>query len=342
MALYHPSDLADRPSRHSTSMSNPRMCDVCALCNSNSKMMSVRPAASPQPEPKHSPDGRFRTILVLSGVALVAEAIGAAVTDSLALVLDAAHRITICAAILVALTVDRLKRSGISPAGHVRFHLANIRLATLSLAVALAALAYAVYETYAIVMADAESLTVRGAPIFATAAVALLISVIGLCIVPRGNYQRHRARTSAALWLSALSSGLAVASAAAETFIKAVFWFDFAAAIASATLLLTFLWSWLRDGVATLAGGLPGELNLADVRNDILKIPRVDSIHALEPGADPGGSTTLSVHVVSARGNHVEVTGAVTQLLREHFLVEHVTVQVEKAACDLGRRMTRD
>jgi cobalt-zinc-cadmium efflux system protein len=136
-----------------------------------------------------------------------------------------------------------------------------------------------------------------------------------------------------AAYLEVLTDSLAsVAVLVAGLVMRPTGWYvlDPLVTTAIAFLVLPRTISLLRQSAHILLEGTPGEVDLTELRRQLLEIPGVEELHDLHLWTLTSGLHSLSVHIratpESPRG---EVLKEVQRVLREDAGVEHATVQVE-------------
>ena len=93
-------------------------------------------------------------------------------------------------------------------------------------------------------------------------------------------------------------------------------------------------WRLLSESVGILLEGAPSDVNLAQLRESLLKIPGVAAVHDLHVWVLTSGNYAMSLHAVLHDGaEHDEVRRAICDHARAEFKIGHATVQVERAGC---------
>jgi cobalt-zinc-cadmium efflux system protein len=94
-------------------------------------------------------------------------------------------------------------------------------------------------------------------------------------------------------------------------------------------------WLLLRASVNILQEGVPEGIDVVKVRNALLSVARVTSIHHLHVWAVTSGKVSLTVHVVNEPGGDAEtrILPEIRRRLTEQFAITHITVQCELEPC---------
>lgn len=274
---------------------------------------------------------RLRWVLVVTGVVLAVELVGAWLTGSLALLADAAHMATDATAVLIALSASYVATRPPGPRTTFGLHRAEILAA---MANALILLVVCGYLAYAGVVRLVQPTEVQGSGMVAFAAVGLLANGASLVIMSRADTSSLNIRGA---FLEVLSDTLgSVLAIVAGLVIWRTGW-DRADAIASlliAALIVPRAFTLLRDTGAVLLESTPPGLDLAEVHHHLRHVPGVVEVHDLHAWTITSGMPSLSAHVTVTDAALAENgVGAVLDTLSicvaDHFDVRHVTFQVE-------------
>lgn len=276
---------------------------------------------------------RLAVALGLSLALLAAELVGALLTGSLALLVDAGHLLTDAAGLTMALLAATAMAKPPTP----RRTWGWARTETLSAgAQAFVLLAVGVY-------AVVEGIRRLVAPPAVAAGGLLLLGLLGLVantvsvLVLVGS--RHHDLNLRAAFLEVLNDALgSVAVVVAAVVIALTGWTraDAVAGLAIAVLIVPRAVVILRQAGSVLLETVPHDLDLADVRAHMLALEHVTDVHDLHASTIGTGRPVLSAHVVVEEhclhdGHTHEILDELQGCLREHFpvSVEHSTFQLE-------------
>jgi cobalt-zinc-cadmium efflux system protein len=261
------------------------------------------------------------------------EVVGGWLTHSLALLSDAMHMLTDCAALTLALLAQRLAAKPRTIERSYGFRRAET----------IAALLNAVFLCATSVWIAVEAVRRWSAPVPVLGRGMLLIATLGLVVnllsawalSTGGHGQNVNTRAAMAHVLSdALGSVAAIAAAAA------IVWFgwqraDSLASLGVSVLILWGAWRLLLEATDVLMQSAPRKLNLEKLRATIGETPGVCSIHELHVWQVAEGFSVLTVHVVvDAAFDGVRVTSDVAARVRSAHKITQVTVQPELAVAD--------
>lgn len=125
------------------------------------------------------------------------------------------------------------------------------------------------------------------------------------------------------------------------------FWLDPILSMLIAAVVVWGTWSLFRQSLHLLFDGVPGQIDLASVRADLLGLPGVSGLHDLHVWALSTARIGLTVHLVlradfnhSAQTASDELLKQAEHLLHEKFAIDHATIQIESQAyaahCELA------
>ena len=112
-------------------------------------------------------------------------------------------------------------------------------------------------------------------------------------------------------------------------------WVDSVVAILIGLWVVPRTWVLLRSSVNILLEGVPEDIDVDKVKQVLLGVPGVRSLHDLHIWAVTSGKSTLTVHLVTDSDINAEksVLPVVRTRLAEQFGIHHITVQCELEPC---------
>jgi cobalt-zinc-cadmium efflux system protein len=278
--------------------------------------------------------------LAITTVFLVVEIVGAFISNSLALLADAAHMLTDVAAICLALFAFWLGKRPATPERTFGYLRAEV-LAALVNAVALIVLAvYIFWEAWHRLQEPPE---VKTGPLLVVAIAGLLANTASAWILSRGNAHQENLNTRGAFLhvLGDLFGSAATIVAAIVIYFTGWYAADPILSVVIGGLVVFGAWSLLRESVDVLLEAAPRGIVIADVRRALESAPDVTGVHDLHVWTVTSGLTALSAHVETSDLDHWEETmTTLVNTLRESFGIAHVTLQPEPPRGD-GRDWDR-
>ena len=132
--------------------------------------------------------------------------------------------------------------------------------------------------------------------------------------------------------LSDLLGSVAVIVAAAVFLITGFQLIDVLASIFIGLFILPRTWSLIYQAVHALLEGAPRNVDLPVLRQHILDVEGVVSVHDLHVWNLTSGMNVMSAHVVvEENASSRRVLDQLNECLGEHFDIEHSTIQIERA-----------
>jgi cobalt-zinc-cadmium efflux system protein len=259
----------------------------------------------------------------------IVELVGAFVSNSLALLADAAHMLTDVAAIGLALFAMWLASRTTRPERTFGYLRAEI-LAALVNAVSLIVLAiYIFWEAWHRFQEPPE---VKSGPLLVVAVAGLLANIAAAWVLSRGAGHRDNLNTRGA-FLHVIGDLLgSVATIVAALVIAFTGWYaaDPLLSVLIGGLVVFGAWSLLRESVDVLLEAAPRGMVIADVRRAMDAVPGVAGVHDLHVWTVTSGLTALSAHVETANLADWETCmQSLATMLREQFGIAHATLQPE-------------
>ncbi|GAA3340397.1 cation diffusion facilitator family transporter [Curtobacterium pusillum] len=271
----------------------------------------------------------------ITATILVAEVIGAIATNSLALLVDAAHMLTDAGGLATALVAANLARRPTTAKRTWGFARAEVLSATAQAAVLLAVGLFVLIEGVQRLFAPPE---IASGGLLVFGIIGLVGNIASILVLASGRNANFNLR---AAFLEVLNDALGSVAVIIAAIIIAVTGWGGADAIAGlliGVLILPRAFKLLRETVNVLLESTPTGLNLDDVRTHLLEREHVIDVHDLHASQIATGLPVLTAHVSidSACFTDGSVPALLDDLQRcvaEHFevSVEHSTFQLEPA-----------
>lgn len=275
---------------------------------------------------------RLAWVLLLVGIYMVAEAVGGWLTGSLALLADAGHMLSDAAALALSLFAIWAARKPATSRHTYGFYRTEILAALVNGATLVAISIFIFIEAY---HRFTEPPEVQGALMMAIATGGLLINLGGLWILSGGKSESLNVRGA---WLHVATDALGSVGAIAAGAAVWAFgwnWADPAASVVIAVLVLYSSWALLKETVAVLMEGAPGNVDVDELRTGLLEREGVEAVHDLHVWTITSGMAAMSGHlVVTDEAYSEETIKAVRTFVHDKFGIDHITIQLEREAFD--------
>ncbi len=276
---------------------------------------------------RYSETSRLKWALAISAFYFFAELIAGFLTNSLALLSDAGHMITDVAALSLSLFAFRMARRPATLSSTYGFHRLEILAALFN--------GLTLWLIVGIILAAAYSRLLH--PPHVDSEGMLVVAVLGLVVnVASGAILyggHHRNLNLRGAFLHVVSDAIGSVGAIAAGLIMVVtHWYlaDPLISIFIGVLILYSSWSLVKDSLAVLMQAVPKGIELEEVRKTIEAVAGVSKVHDLHIWAVTSDIFTLSAHAVVDNGSDFHaVLNGIEDSLKEHFNIEHVTIQLE-------------
>ena len=279
--------------------------------------------------------GRIAIALGITSAVLVAEVVGAILTGSLALLVDAAHMLTDAGGLVLAFTAATLARRPATARRTWGWLRAEVLGASLQAAVLLAVGVFVVIEAVRRLFAPPE---IEGGLLLVFGIVGLVGNVVSLAVLASS---RRASLNLRAAFLEVLGDALGSVAVIVAAVVIALTGFALADAIAAVligALIVPRAVILLRDAANVLLESTPRGLDLDAVRDHLLEVPHVQSVHDLHVTQIATGLPVLTAHIVVDDecfydGHAPRMLDQLQSCVAEHFPVsiEHSTFQLELA-----------
>lgn len=279
--------------------------------------------------------GRLAVALGITATVLVAQAVGAVLTGSLALLVDTAHMLTDVAGLVVALVAASLALRPASSRRTWGFRRVEVLAALGQAAVLLAVGAYVLVEGVQRLVSPPE---VPSAELVVFGVVGLAGNVASLLVLASARTANLNMR---AAFLEVLNDALgSVGVIVAAVVIATTGWqrADAVAGLLIGALIVPRAVTLLREAADVLLESTPRGLDLDAVRRHLLELDHVESVHDLHASLIASGLPVISAHVVVRDacfqdGHAPRILDDLQTCVATHFdiSVEHSTFQLEPA-----------
>ena len=275
----------------------------------------------------------LRIALLLTTAFLVVEIVGGILTNSLALISDAAHMFTDTAALAIALAAVRIAKRPADARRTFGYYRFEILAATVNTVLLFAVAIYILIEAYQRLKQPPE---IASFGMLIVAIVGLCVNLISMRLLSGGKQSSLNVKGAyLEVWSDMLGS-IGVITGALLIQWTRWWWIDSVVAVAIGLWVLPRTWVMFRQTLNVLLEGVPEDLRLSDVENEIRGVDGVADVHDLHVWAISSGKVSATVHVVATVPDTqlTTVMKSVRTLLADRFEIHHSTVQVEQQACE--------
>lgn len=238
--------------------------------------------------------------LALTVTFLIVEVIAGFVTQSLALLSDAAHMFTDAAALAIALAaikIGKLPADNKRNFGYQRFEI----LAALFNALMLFVVAiYIVYEAYQRLSQPAE---IQSLGMLMVAGLGLIVNLISMRILFSSASDSLNMKGAYLEVFSDALGSVGVIVAAILIYFTGWMWVDTVIAVLIGFWVLPRTWILLKQSIHILLEGVPEEIDIEKLRSDLLLLEGVEGIHQLKVWAITSKNIHLTAHLYAPQAD---------------------------------------
>jgi len=273
---------------------------------------------------------KLRMVLLVTVAFCITEFVAGYYANSLALISDAVHMLTDIAALVIGLLtlwVSTRPASAVKTYGYLRAEILGALLNGLFLWLLV------VFIWFEAVRRLRSPQPVAGLPMMMVAIVGLCINGFSAWLTSRGARQA-RGMALRAVFVhvcSDLVGSLGVLCAGTIIYFSGWNTADPAMSILIGVLVLWGSWGLVREGVDILMEAVPSEIDLDELRHDLLAVSGTEEVHDLHVWCLSSRQVALSAHaVITADADHDRVLSDISTVLAEKFKIRHMTVQLER------------
>lgn len=268
----------------------------------------------------------------LTAFVLLVEVAGALLSNSLALLSDAAHMLTDVTALGVSLFAVRLSRRPADARRSYGYARMEAIGALVNGGLLFLVAGYILWEAVQRFRSPQE---VASTFMLAVACVGLVANLVSMKLLAAGAGESLNVKGAyLEVWSDMLGS-LGVIIAAVLIHFTGWSWVDPVVAVLLGLWVLPRTWILLRQAIHVLMQGVPPGMDVDAVRTAILKVPGVAAVHDLHVWALGSREPILTAHVVldETGGDADAVRAQVAGVLDAGFAIEHATLQMEARHC---------
>lgn len=269
--------------------------------------------------------------LMLTSSFMVVEVVGGVITQSLALISDAAHMLTDVAALVIALLAIKIgKKSSDSlrTYGYYRFEiLAAAFNAVLLFLVAL----YILFEAY---QRLSQPASIDSTGMLVVAAIGLVVNVVSMVLLTSGKDTSLNLKSAYFEVVSDALGSLGVIVGALMIRWTGFSYIDSIIAVLIGLWVLPRAWILLKESINILLEGVPKGVDLNRLKDLAHGIEGVVDLHEIHVWAITSDKINLTAHVVIAPAYESDyVLTKLRYMVREEFNILHTTFQHERGQC---------
>ena len=113
------------------------------------------------------------------------------------------------------------------------------------------------------------------------------------------------------------------------------FWVDAVLSLIIVAIIVYSTWGLLKESLRLSLDAVPAGIDLKAVQTYLRQVPGVEQIHDLHVWAMSSTENSLTAHLVVSDAYQDEQLSTIRAELKEHFQIQHVTIQVERGTMPL-------
>ncbi len=284
----------------------------------------------------HASERALLVAFCISAGILLAEVVGAVLTGSLALLVDAGHMVVDTGGIGIGLVATRLARRSPTAQRTWGYQRAEVLGATAQAAILLAVGVFVIVSAIQRLFVPAE---IHSGPLLVFGVVGLVGNLVAYAVLVRASGAGFTSRAARLEVLNDTLGSVAVIVAAVVLMLTGWERADSVAAILIGLLIVPRALRLLRETADVLLESTPPGLDLDAVRGHILELDHVIAVHDLHATLVATGVPNLTAHVVVddhcfSTAHAPRILDELQQCVAQHFdvPVEHSTFQLEPAS----------
>ncbi len=267
-------------------------------------------------------------VLCLSGTYLIAEVIGGIVTNSLALLADAAHMLTDVVGLLLAFIAIKIGERKADPSRTYGYYRTEILAAVINAVVLLGISIYVLFEAYQRFQNPPE---VQSKSMLIVAGIGLLVNIAGMMILRKDSEGSLNMKGAYFEVLSDMLTSVGVMIAGVIMLTTGWYYADPLISAAIGLLIFPRTWRLLKEAINVLLEGTPKDVDIHGLRQSLEKIPGVKNIHDLHVWSLTSSVNAMSAHVVKDTGvQQNQLLKTLTETTVNNFKISHTTFQIEE------------
>lgn len=267
-------------------------------------------------------------VLCLSGTYLIAEVIGGILTNSLALLADAAHMLTDVVGLLLAFIAIKIGEKKADPSRTYGYYRTEILAAVINAVVLLGISVYVLFEAYQRFQNPPE---VQSKSMLIVAGIGLLVNIGGMMILRKDSEGSLNMKGAYFEVLSDMLTSVGVMIAGVIMLTTGWYYADPLISAAIGLLIFPRTWRLLKEAINVLLEGTPNDVNIHELRKSLEQIKGVKNVHDLHVWSLTSSVNAMSAHIVKDAGtSQNQLLKTLTDTTVENFKISHTTFQIEE------------
>lgn len=267
-------------------------------------------------------------VLCLSGTYMIAEVIGGIVTQSLALLADAAHMLTDVVGLFLAFIAIKIGERKADPGKTFGYYRTEILAAVINAVILLGISLYVLYEAY---QRFQDPPAVQSKTMLIVAGIGLVVNIVGMIILRKDSEGSLNMKGAYFEVLSDMLTSIGVMIAGVIMLTTGWYYADPIISAAIGLLIFPRTWRLLKEAVNVLLEGTPKDVDIHQLRQSLEKVSGVKNVHDLHVWSLTSSVNAMSAHIVKDNGTaQNQLLKTLTEVTTSNFKISHTTFQIEE------------
>lgn len=269
---------------------------------------------------------KLKLVLSLTVLYMLAEFIGGYISNSLALMADAAHMFSDAAALGLSIFAAWLSMKPATFEKTFGYHRTEIFAAFINGVMLFVIAGFIIYEAFQRI---ANPPDINAPVLIFVATGGLLVNIIAARILSSSSKDNLNLKGAYLHILGDMLGSLGAIIAGVAIYFFDLHIFDPIISFVISALILFSATRLVSETVDILLEASPTGVNVENIHKALLDLPDVVDIHHLHVWSITSGKISLSVHIVTESSDFQHILLSAQKLLKKDFNIDHVTIQVE-------------
>ncbi len=280
--------------------------------------------------------GQEKYLWIALGLTIIfisVEIAGSLISNSLALLSDAAHLFTDAAALIISIMAIRLGRREADKKRTFGYYRLEILAAAFNASILFLVALFIFHEAYERFFTIKSHL--HTTTMLIVASIGVIINLTITSLLHKGSQESLNIKSAYLDAKADMLSSLGVILTALLVGLTGWQHIDSIMAITIAVWILPRTWKLLKESINILLEGVPEGIELGEINDALLQLSGVLDVHDLHVWALTSHKISLSAHLVIEQDvqNEQPILQIATRVLEEKFNIFHSTIQIETIKC---------
>lgn len=269
--------------------------------------------------------------IILNSAFVVIEVVTGLITGSLSLLTDAGHNLSDVAALALALLAFKLTKVVSNSKYTYGYKSSTIIVSLLNAFVLIVGIGVIVYEA---IMRFMHPQALEGGTIAAVAFIGIGVNAVTAWLFTRGDKAKDKDLNVRGAYLhmaidAIVSMGVVVSGIV--IYFTHLYWIDSAVSLIIGIVILGGTWNLLKDSLRLAMDGVPKEMDLENIKAELLKVKGVIDVHHVHVWALSTTENALTAHIVISESSLPDFDHIKHELRHtlQHLEINHSTFEPE-------------